>query len=92
MRTQSFFFILPFLFNFVIWSPCALQSTYHQINVPIQEENVYLKFLMVVDEQMQYQGVQWSEFHRNFMPWNLDVVVFQLWNPDVVGRRVSAEF
>ena len=45
-----FFFILPFLFNLVIWSPRTLQSTYHQINVPMQEENVYLKVLAVEEQ------------------------------------------
>ena len=39
------FFTLLFLFNLVLWSPCALQSTYQQINVPMQEENVCLKVL-----------------------------------------------
>ena len=47
--------MLPFLFNLVTWSLHAQQSTYHQINVPIQEENVYLKVL-VVEEQIAISG------------------------------------
>ena len=42
-----FFFILFLLFNLLIWSPRALQSTYHQTNEPMQEENVCLKVLEV---------------------------------------------
>ena len=44
-----------FLFNLVIWSPRVLQSTYHQIDVPMQEENVYLKIL-AVEEQIVISG------------------------------------
>ena len=42
-----FFFILFLLFNLLIWSPRALQFTYHQTNEPMQEENVCLKVLEV---------------------------------------------
>ena len=40
-------FILFLLFNLVIWSPLVLQFTYHQISVPMREENVCLRPLAV---------------------------------------------
>lgn len=49
------YFTLLFLFNLVLWSPCALQSTYQQINVPVQEENVYLKFQTLRYTQQNHQ-------------------------------------
>ena len=63
-----------------------MQSTYHQINVPMQEENFYLKVL-VVEEQIAISGHIMVRILQK-----LDVVVFQSWNPNVMGHRVSAEF
>ena len=68
--TKFFFFILPFIFHRVIWSPHALQSTYHQINVPMQEKNVYLKVL-AVEEQIAISGGIMVR-----IPQKLDVVAF----------------
>ena len=49
---QIIFFITFFLFNLIIWSPGALQSTCHQINLHIREENISLK-VSVVEVQRQ---------------------------------------
>ena len=32
-KGRSFFLYTVFLFNLIIWSPCALQSTCHHINL-----------------------------------------------------------
>ena len=43
----AFFFILFFLFSLIIWSPRALQSTFHEMNVPMWEEKICLNVLVV---------------------------------------------
>ena len=72
--------MLPFLFNLVIWSPHALQSIYHQINVPMQKENVYLKVL-VVEEQIAISGGAMVRILQK-----LYAAVFQSWNPSLLGH------
>ena len=42
----TFFLILFFFFNLNIWNLRALQSTCHEINVRMWEENICLKVLV----------------------------------------------
>ena len=62
----------------------------------MQEENVYLKFLAVEEQIATTVGIM-VRIPQNLNAVSLesrylDVVVFQSWNPDVVGHWFSAEF